>query len=57
MQALARAVYSCAPLLILDDIFRSLDPRTEMIISERLLSRTGLLKRHGMTLILATHSG
>lgn len=57
-QALARAVYSRAPLLVLDDIFRSLDLRTEMLISERLLSpANGLLKRYAMTALLATHSG
>ncbi|KAI9048359.1 hypothetical protein LZ554_008151 [Drepanopeziza brunnea f. sp. 'monogermtubi'] len=52
--ALARALYSRAPLLILDDVFRSLDARTAMKISERLLSPNGLIRRSNLTAVIIT---
>ncbi|KAJ5038620.1 uncharacterized protein L3040_006301 [Drepanopeziza brunnea f. sp. 'multigermtubi'] len=52
--ALARALYSRAPLLILDDVFRSLDARTAMKISERLLSPNGLIRRCNLTAVIIT---
>ncbi|POS76379.1 canalicular multispecific organic anion transporter 2 [Diaporthe helianthi] len=47
--ALARAVYSRAPLLILDDMLRSLDLRTEMLISRHLslVNQIAVLDQHG----------
>ncbi|CAG8961703.1 hypothetical protein HYFRA_00006243 [Hymenoscyphus fraxineus] len=54
--ALARGVYSRAPLLILDDIFRSLDSKTAGHIFQRLFSPDGLVKRTNLTAVCATHS-
>ncbi|VUC23771.1 unnamed protein product [Clonostachys rosea] len=54
--ALARAVYSRAPILILDDIFNGLDPMTEEIIFQSLLGDKGLLKNTLQTVVLATHA-
>lgn len=55
--ALARALYSRAPLLILDNTFQALDSRTEATIRDRLLAPTsGWAARHGTTVMLATTS-
>ncbi|KAK6343113.1 hypothetical protein TWF718_008486 [Orbilia javanica] len=54
--ALARAVYSRKPILILDDIFSGLDAVTEERIFARLLGSGGLLRKNGNTIILATHA-
>ncbi|KAE9962043.1 hypothetical protein BLS_000905, partial [Venturia inaequalis] len=53
---LARAIFSRAPLMLLDDVFRSLDSSTESIIAQRLLSPEGLIRRYGLTAVLTTHS-
>ncbi|KAG9646246.1 P-loop containing nucleoside triphosphate hydrolase protein, partial [Aureobasidium melanogenum] len=42
--ALARAVYSRCPIIVLDDVFSQLDLSTKTIIFERLLGRRGLLR-------------
>lgn len=57
IQALARAIYSRAPILILDDILSALDQSTAKLIFSRLLATDGLLKRQGRTVVLATHAG
>ncbi|KAF3197725.1 hypothetical protein TWF679_002821 [Orbilia oligospora] len=54
--ALARAVYSRKPILVLDDIFSGLDAVTEERIFARLLGPDGLLKKNRNTIILATHA-
>ncbi|TLD08849.1 uncharacterized protein PgNI_07785 [Pyricularia grisea] len=55
--ALARALYSRAPLLILDNTFQALDSQTEATIRDRLLAPTsGWAARHGTTVVLATTS-
>ncbi|TLS22357.1 uncharacterized protein PpBr36_09792 [Pyricularia pennisetigena] len=55
--ALARALYSRAPLLILDNTFQALDSRTEAAIRDRLLAPiSGWAARHGTTVVLATTS-
>ncbi|KFY10231.1 hypothetical protein V491_07753 [Pseudogymnoascus sp. VKM F-3775] len=54
--ALARALYSRKALLVLDDIFSGLDLRTSNLIFERVFSRNGLVRRLGMTVVLATHA-
>ncbi|GIJ86756.1 hypothetical protein Asppvi_005651 [Aspergillus pseudoviridinutans] len=54
--ALARAVYARAPLVVLDDTLSALDARTERVIFDRLLSKTGLFQQLGSTVILVTHS-
>ncbi|ETI25244.1 hypothetical protein G647_04618 [Cladophialophora carrionii CBS 160.54] len=54
--ALARAVYSKAEILILDDVFSGLDNDTEELIFRRLFGRSGPLKRLKTTVILVTHA-
>ncbi|KAI4848302.1 multidrug resistance-like protein, partial [Aureobasidium sp. EXF-8845] len=54
--ALARAVYSRSPIVILDDVFSQLDLSTQSIIFERLLGQRGLLRRWETTVIMATGS-
>ncbi|KPI34457.1 Metal resistance protein YCF1 [Cyphellophora attinorum] len=54
--ALARAVYSRADILILDDVFSGLDHDTEDLIFRRLFSRNGPLRRQKTTVILVTHA-
>ncbi|KAG9958555.1 P-loop containing nucleoside triphosphate hydrolase protein, partial [Aureobasidium melanogenum] len=50
--ALARAVYSRCPIVILDDVFSQLDLSTKTIIFERLLGQRGLLRRWKTTVIM-----
>ncbi|KAK7987123.1 hypothetical protein PG988_002111 [Apiospora saccharicola] len=54
--ALARAIYSKKSTMIMDDILSSLDATTEEAVFQSLFSRNGLLKRHGVTVILATNA-
>ncbi|RFU32078.1 hypothetical protein B7463_g4239, partial [Scytalidium lignicola] len=54
--ALARAVYSRRSIIALDDVLSAVDPRTETLIVERLLGKSGLFKKLGTTVILATHA-
>ncbi|CCC10044.1 hypothetical protein SMACR_02623 [Sordaria macrospora] len=54
--SLARAVYSRAPVIILDDVMSGLDPATAKEITTRLFSRQGQLRKAGVSVILATHN-
>lgn len=54
--SLARAVYSRAPVIILDDMMSGLDPATAKEITTRLFSRQGHLRKAGVSVILATHN-
>lgn len=54
--ALARAVYSRAPILLADDIFSSLDSTTARFVYKRIFGKKGLLKKHRRTAILTTSS-
>ncbi|KAI1609253.1 putative multidrug resistance-associated protein [Exophiala viscosa] len=54
--ALARAVFSKAEVLILDDVFSGLDNDTEELIFRRLLSQSGPLRRLQTTVIMVTHA-
>jgi ABC-type bacteriocin/lantibiotic exporter with double-glycine peptidase domain len=53
--ALARAVYSRSNLIVLDDVFSSLDQTTSNTVFHRLLGANGLLR--ASTVILATSNG
>lgn len=55
--ALARAVYSRRPIVIMDDVFSDMDAHTSEFVFRQLLGKRGLLRRSGMTVILATHNG
>lgn len=54
--ALARAVYARKDVVALDDVLSALDARTGKLVFERLLSKDGLLRRLGATIILVTHA-
>lgn len=54
--ALARAIYSREPLIILDGIFSALDNATSYAVFSRLCSDQGLFRELGSTVILATHN-
>ncbi|KAK7710055.1 hypothetical protein SLS63_013063 [Diaporthe eres] len=55
--ALARAVYSRPQLALFDDPFSGLDNHTTRVVFSRIFSKdTGLLRRWGTTVILATQS-
>jgi ABC-type Mn2+/Zn2+ transport system ATPase subunit len=57
VQALARALYSRCSILLLDDLFSSLDRKTQQTVASRLLSSDGHAKKHGITILFTTHSG
>ncbi|RHZ69032.1 hypothetical protein CDV55_100004, partial [Aspergillus turcosus] len=50
-QALARAVYSRRPLVLLDDTLSALDANTAKHVSTHLFSPTGLFRKHGITVV------
>lgn len=52
--ALARALYSRSPLLLLDDVFGALDKRTKAKVADRLFEHS---RRHGLTLIFVSQDG
>lgn len=54
--SLARALYSRAKLVILDDVLAGLDSVTEDTVFKRVFGRDGLLRGLGATVVLATHS-
>lgn len=56
-QSLARAIYSKAKIVILDDVFSGLDSTTEKHIFTKLLGSDGILRKLEATVILVTHSG
>lgn len=53
--ALARAIYGRPGLIVLDDIFSSIDRETAHVIFDRLFGEDGLMRTTGSTVILATH--
>jgi len=54
--ALARALYTRAKTVVLDDIFSGLDHATETQICENLFGKNGLLRSHGTTVVLVSHN-
>ncbi|KAJ5307053.1 hypothetical protein N7508_006068 [Penicillium antarcticum] len=54
--SLARALYSRAPVLVLDDVFSGLDNKSITTITSRLFAPDGHFKDSGRTVILATHN-
>lgn len=55
--ALARALYSRIPILVLDDIFSGLDIGSLKHIARYVFGPSGVAKRHGLTVLMATHAG
>ncbi|KAJ5185124.1 hypothetical protein N7491_007004 [Penicillium cf. griseofulvum] len=54
--ALARALYSKEPVLVLDDALTGLDHETEMVILEGVFAAHGIIKDSRQTVIMATNS-
>lgn len=54
--SLARALYSRANVVILDDVLSGLDSVTENLVFKRVFGQDGILRRLGATVVLATHS-
>ncbi|KAF9873913.1 ABC transporter [Colletotrichum karsti] len=54
--ALARAVYARKPVLVVDDALSGLDSSTQIHVWDHVFSSTGVVRRMGATVILATHS-
>lgn len=54
--ALARAVYSRLPIVILDDVFSGLDSHSSTLISTRLFGQDGHFRKTRTSVILATHT-
>lgn len=54
--ALARAVYARKELIIIDDVFSGLDASTEDHICTCLFGKTGLFRKLGITVLIATHA-
>ncbi|KAJ5140959.1 hypothetical protein N7448_004367 [Penicillium atrosanguineum] len=54
--SLARAVYSRASTLVLDDVFSGLDNKSVAAISYRLLAADGHFRESGRTVVLVTHN-
>lgn len=55
-KALARAVYSTAKVMVLDDIFSGLDATSEALIVDRLFGPNGHFRKTNTTVLIATHS-
>jgi ATP-binding cassette, subfamily C (CFTR/MRP), member 1 len=54
--AMARALYSRAKLIILDDVLSALDLNTQRSVVGRLFSKDGLLRKIQSTVLLVTHA-
>ncbi|KAK2591919.1 hypothetical protein QQS21_010393 [Conoideocrella luteorostrata] len=54
--ALARAVYSRADTILLDDVLGALDTNTQATIMSRLFGEAGLLRKLQTTVVLVTHA-
>lgn len=54
--ALARAIYSQRPVLVLDDVFSALDETTAKSVFQRVFGKDGLVRSANATVIMATHA-
>lgn len=57
MKALARAAYSRRRIILLDDVFSSLDTITQRHCFNSLLGENGIFRRSETTVVLVTHFG
>lgn len=53
--SLARALYSRCSLLLLDNLFSSLDRKTRRTVAARLFNSDGHIRKHGITVVFASH--
>lgn len=54
--ALARAVYSRAPIILLDDVIAALDVNTQTTVMNRLFGESGLLRKSDTTVVFIVHA-
>jgi ATP-binding cassette subfamily C (CFTR/MRP) protein 1 len=54
--ALARALYNRPGIFVLDDVLSALDKSTEDLVFDRLFGKTGLFRKMGSTVVLATQN-
>ncbi len=54
--SLARALFSCPKMLVLDDFVSAIDGKTRMHLVQKLFGPAGFFKKHGCTVIFATHA-
>jgi ATP-binding cassette subfamily C (CFTR/MRP) protein 1 len=54
---LARAIYSRKEVVVVDDVLSGLDWKTQEFVWEKVFGRKGLFRQHGVTVVLATHTG
>lgn len=54
--ALARAVYSRARIMLLDDVIAALDVNTQATVMSRLFGESGLLRRSDTTVVFVVHA-
>jgi ATP-binding cassette subfamily C (CFTR/MRP) protein 1 len=54
--ALARALYSRAKVVLLDDILSALDEKTQKFVADRLFGSKGIFSRLEATVVLVTHA-
>lgn len=52
---MARAIYSHAPIMVLDNVLSSIDRETASAILEGLMGADGLLRQVGVTVLMTTH--
>ena len=50
-------MYARQDIVVLDDVLSALDATTEGLVVDRLLGKTGIFRRLGSTVVLATHAG
>ncbi|KAI1859369.1 hypothetical protein JX265_010372 [Neoarthrinium moseri] len=55
--ALARAIYARKSIIILDDVLSGLDARASQQIFDQAIGPTGIARKYGATVILASHAG
>ncbi|GAT29769.1 multidrug resistance protein MDR [Aspergillus luchuensis] len=53
--AIARAIYARKQLALFDDVLGALDAKTSEQVFQRIFGTQGILRRHGVAAILATH--
>ena len=54
---MARALYANKKIAIFDDCLSGLDATTSQHVFREVFGKTGLLRRRGTTVLIATHAG
>lgn len=54
--SLARALFVCPKMLLLDDFVSAIDSNTRKLVVQRLLGPSGFVKKIGCTVIMSTHA-